>query len=168
MLMLGFKWGALLALLTVIVWSDIRRRRVANGPIVAAFVAGLILRLVDEGWGATANGLAAAAIVLVGLWLPWKKRMLGGADVKLATACAAWVGVGGLVVFLLASAMAGGLLAAGVWVRASTLQRSAIHVRVVEMRLGKTAGDGSTPTVPYTAAIAIAAALTLGYLGMAS
>src|SRR6266545_2000829 len=56
--------------------------------------------------------VAGAALVLLALIPVWSRGFLGGGDVKLAAACAAWLALGDLPVFALAVALAGGLVAA--------------------------------------------------------
>ena len=72
---------------------------------------GLIVRGVDQGPLAALSGVGAAALVLALLFRPWQAGGLGGGDVKLAAATAAWVSFGQLVWFALATGLAGGAVA---------------------------------------------------------
>ena len=55
--------------------------------------------------------LAAAALVFALTFILFLVRGLGGGDSKLATVLALWVGMGGLMIFLTATVLAGGVIA---------------------------------------------------------
>ena len=95
--------------------DDISRRRIANG-FVLALAAAAVLRL---GFGLATGvedvspvaDLAAAMAVFVAGVLAFHFGFVGGGDAKLLAAGALWTGVASLGAFLLATALAGGLLA---------------------------------------------------------
>src|SRR5689334_4318341 len=95
--------------------SDLRRRRIPNAVSVFVLVSGLGVAAVDSEAGgrllATLSHLAAAGLVMVALYRPWSLGGVGGGDVKLAVAVAAWVGLDKLIGFALASAVSGGIVA---------------------------------------------------------
>ncbi len=103
----------LAALLVAAAASDAARRRVPNPVAVAVAVLGLSARLAVSGPRAAALGACAGGALLVALALAWRSGVLGGGDVKLAAACAVWTAFDRLPVFLLATALAGGVVAAG-------------------------------------------------------
>src|SRR5262245_34388005 len=90
---------------------DLAKRRIPNGVAAAAGLSGLVVQSVDRGLLAAGSGLAAAAIVIALLYRPWMAGGIGGGDVKLAAAAAIWVGLGGIVKYVLGVAVAGGLVA---------------------------------------------------------
>lgn len=100
----------LLAVLAHVAWTDLAARRIANRSVLAVLavvpVQLALLGRPDPWWSAPAAG---ALVLAVGL-LAWRAGFLGGGDVKLAAALAALVGLGGVVEFLLVTALAGGLL----------------------------------------------------------
>lgn len=75
--------------------------------IVAAAIAyGLVAPEFD--W---LSHLASTAIVFAGGLLLFARNWMGGGDVKLLTAIASWTGLGGLPLQLVATSLAGGVLA---------------------------------------------------------
>jgi prepilin peptidase CpaA len=100
-----------LALLAVAAGSDLALRRVPNWTSVAIASAGLAFQVVGFGPTAALSALAVALLVGVVLALPWRAGLMGGGDLKLAVACAAWLGPSRVVPFALAAALAGGVLA---------------------------------------------------------
>lgn len=91
--------------------SDLRHRRIPNAISGFVFVAALVVRAIDQGALASLTGVGAAALVVAALYRPWLMGGIGGGDVKLAAATAAWVGFGQLPWFALSTAVAGGAVA---------------------------------------------------------
>jgi prepilin peptidase CpaA len=91
--------------------SDAASRRVPNVIPVAMTALAAAAQLNAGGVHAAFLASGAAALVLAVLLMPFSRRMLGGGDVKLAVACAAWLGFRGLPSFFLATAIAGGVVA---------------------------------------------------------
>src|SRR5690349_4368085 len=87
---------------------DLRRRRIPN--VVSAFllVSGLAINAHHGGVHACLSGLGASLLLLLLLYPAWRAGGIGGGDVKVAAATAAWLGLGHLLWFVLAGAAAGG------------------------------------------------------------
>lgn len=101
------------ALLAVAAATDVRCRRIPN-LIPLALVTLLPVERIAVGQVSTLPAaLAVGAAGLVFGFALFSARVWGGGDAKLAAAVAAWVGVDGLMRFLLAMSLAGGLLAVG-------------------------------------------------------
>jgi prepilin peptidase CpaA len=109
--------GVLGALLAAACASDAMRRRVPNGIPVAVVVLGILAQAYASGARAAALGAGAALVLLALLVIPWRFGILGGGDVKLAAACAAWTGFPRMPLFVLATAVAGGALATALAIR---------------------------------------------------
>jgi prepilin peptidase CpaA len=128
--------------------TDLRSRRVPNRLTLALAVVGLVRvgLALWEGGGAlgTAFDLAAALAVFVVAALGFQLSLLGGGDVKLLAAGALWLGAAALGSYLVATVLAGGLLAIGfvLW-----------HLVAGRRGAGKT-------TLPYAVAIAAGGILT--------
>ena len=91
--------------------SDLRRRRIPNYLSGGMALVGLVLCLTGVGVVNTWSALMAGTIaMLVGLLLQ-VLRLVGGGDVKLFAALALWIGPKGSVDAVLATAIAGGVLA---------------------------------------------------------
>ena len=103
--------GALVALVGA--GTDLRSARIPNRLTYNALVAGLGLRAAVLGFPGLKSG--AAGILVAGslFLLLFVLGAMGGGDVKLMTAVAAWVGSSHVVTLLLAAALAGGVLALG-------------------------------------------------------
>jgi prepilin peptidase CpaA len=132
--------------------SDAASRRVPNAIPVAMTVLAVAAHLSAGGVRQAFLAGGAASLVLAVLLVPFSRRMLGGGDVKLAVACAAWLGFRGLPVFLLASAIAGGAVAVAVAVlalRAPAAAETGSQAGAATLR----ARLRSAP-VPYSIAIA--------------
>ena len=156
-LAVGAAWGVV---------CDLRRRRIPNVVSGLLFVTGLVLRGHFEGLASVASGAAAALALLLVLYRPWTAGAIGGGDVKLAAAIGAWVGLGHLVWFVLASALAGGVVAAIVYLFAPASARAEVKANLVLAGL-----HGQMPavpshrkghlSVPYAVAISAGAAVAL-------
>ncbi len=94
------------------VW-DVARRRIPNLVAAAVLASGVWAQATTGGAMAALGGLGASAIVLALLFPLWTRGGIGGGDVKFALAAAVWPGLHKLPVFLLAGALAGGVVAAG-------------------------------------------------------
>ena len=92
---LGLAWAVV---------CDLRRRRIPNVVAASVFVVGLGMRGYDGGFRAALSGLAAAVLLFILLYGPWRAGAIGGGDVKLAAADGAWVGLAGLPWFVLVDA----------------------------------------------------------------
>lgn len=110
----------------------------ASGDGAIASGAGLVFSNIGLNIGGSL--LSALAVFLAGLFA-FRLRVLGGGDVKLLTVCALWTGGTYLMLFLAATAMAGGVLA--------LLQLSARLVPALARRVlrGAMAGAGGGRTM---------------------
>ncbi len=152
---LGLLWAAV---------SDLRRRRIPNAVTGLLLLAGLIAQGLLHGPLGALSGLAAAAIVIVALYVPWNAGGIGGGDVKLAAATSAWLGLNLLLPFVLATAVAGGLVAAVCYLFARPAARADVRANVTLAVL-----QGELPplpthraghlSVPYAVAVALGTAV---------
>jgi prepilin peptidase CpaA len=152
--------------------SDLARRRVPNSVVVAVAATGLLAQGFLGGAAGFACSFVAGVIVYWLLLGAWVKGVLGGGDLKLAVASATWLGPGRLPVFFLASALAGGAVAAVVYARSSGAARREIRRRLAS---GAQVGAPSTDrderparrTVPYAMAISAGAMVAILWGGVA-
>ena len=135
---------AVAALLCVVAAAvdDVRRFAIADVWPIA--ICGLFivhsLLAAPASWP---SHIAAPALVFVVGLIGFARGYIGGGDVKLLSAIAAWTGLGGLAVLLAATALAGGVLA----------------LLLIAARSTRLAGKGprlleKTAPVPYAVAIA--------------
>jgi len=89
------------------IW-DTAQRRVPNGLIFTGLVLGCALQ--THGWSGLGRAILGAGVALALLVVPFRFRLVGGADVKLIMVCGAFLGWAGAVhVLLLGTAIHGGL-----------------------------------------------------------
>ncbi len=142
------------------VGQDLLTRRVANGFSAAIAVGGLWARGATFGVWPAAQGFFAGTLVLALLWLPWRRGIIGGGDVKLAAACGIWVGLSNVAALLLLSALLGGVVAAATYISSGLRARYHIRQNLKETlwfrALPKVArnDEGGRLSVPYAVAIA--------------
>lgn len=139
---------AALALLVAAATTDVLERRIPNAVTLALALVGLARLGLALGAGApplpiVADVVAAAAVFAVGA-AGFNAGLVGGGDVKLLAAAALWLGAAALLPFLMATALAGGVLAALFLVR------------------GFVRPGGGRVALPYGVAIAAGAVLTGG------
>ncbi len=101
--------GALLCLL-VGAGFDLARFEIPDTLSILLLVGAVLFGLLVPGFAWGAHALALLAMFAVGLLL-FALGWMGGGDVKLLTAFAAWTGLSGLPAFLTGVALAGGVLA---------------------------------------------------------
>jgi prepilin peptidase CpaA len=130
------------------------------------FLIGLGMRGYEGGVRAFLSGMAAAAILVVVLYRPWRGGAIGGGDVKLAAATGAWVGLPLLLWFSLATLVAGGVVAGFCYLLARAPARAEVRANLIIAAV-----HGDMPrvpshrkghlSVPYAVAIAAGAAFAL-------
>jgi prepilin peptidase CpaA len=116
-------WAALPALVLAIVaaQADVRTRKIPNRLTFPALLLGLGLHLAlggRDGFLASLTGMAVVGVALIPGWL---MRWMGAGDVKLMAAAGAWLAFPHAVIALLATLIAGGLIAAVVALRQGVL-----------------------------------------------
>jgi prepilin peptidase CpaA len=154
--------AALLALLALSCWFDLRERRIPNGLTLAGAAVALGLRL-GLGWGPAASGVAGSGFAVAVALVPFTLGLLGGGDVKLLGAVGAFLGTERLVGALLLTAVAGAVLALVEAVRRRALVHAIANTYSFAKQWVLFRGAGVTPTlespgvmsVPYGVAIAV-------------
>ena len=104
----GVLLGAAVLLLIVASLRDIATRIVPNFIPLALAAVGIALSAVQ---GRLPWGIATGALVFAFAFLCWRKGWIGGADVKMAGAAAILIPPASAASFVLATSLAGGVLA---------------------------------------------------------
>jgi prepilin peptidase CpaA len=104
--------------------GDARSRKIPNRLTLSALGMGLLTRAAIEGWCGFGSAITAALVGGGVFYLFFLAGGLGGGDVKLMSAVGAWAGFSQVVPVLVASAIAGGFLAAYYLVAARGLGRT--------------------------------------------
>lgn len=111
--MRSIAWWPTLIVLAVASFTDLRSRRIPNWLVLPFMVAGIAVSGWLHGWqgiGQSVGGLALAALVLGAFSL---MGGMGMGDVKLYAAIGAWIGPSQLILAMVITAMAGGVMAIG-------------------------------------------------------
>ena len=160
-------WAALAALLVAALAarSDVRERRIPNRLTFPALLLGLLTHLAlggREGFLAALAGAAVAGAVLLPGWL---MRWMGAGDVKLMAAAGAWLAFPHAVIALLASLVAGGVIAAAVALRRgvlwTALRNAALTASWSLARAGGPAPPPVTTGIRFPFALAVLAGCTM-------
>ncbi len=104
-------WWPTVAVLAVATFTDLRSRRIPNWLVLPFLAAGLAESAWFHGWhglGRSAEGMALGLVVFGVLFL---MGGMGAGDVKLCAAIGAWVGPHQLLLALVVTGLAGGVMA---------------------------------------------------------
>ena len=104
--------GALVSAGLALVW-DLRQGRIPNRLTYGSIALGLLLRVIMGGERGALDGLVAGLAGGGVFLLLFLVRGMGAGDVKLMTAIGMWSGLRHLVVIMMVTAIAGGVLALG-------------------------------------------------------
>ncbi len=100
-----------LAVLAVATFTDLRSRRIPNWLVFPFLLAGIVVSGALHGWAGVGHSLEGMALGLAVFGpLAWLGGM-GMGDVKLCAAIGAWIGPGQLMLALVITGMAGGVMA---------------------------------------------------------
>lgn len=155
---------ALLALVGIAVFTDLRERRIPNWLTVSGVLVGLALAAIETAGFPTAALLGVVTALAIAFPL-FALGGIGAGDVKLLAAVGAFVGPGGLLPVVIYGGIAGGVLALGSAIRRGVLVpvlMSSLGLLLHFITLGR---HGEPPTlatpgahsVPYGVAIAVGA-----------
>lgn len=149
--------GLFFSFLVVAAIRDVADLRIPNSLTAAMAATGPgAVWLLGPGAEAVSAAILTGAITLGVGWTMFELGLLGGGDVKLASAAALWLGPEATLVFVLVTALCGSLLAATLLVMR---RRGAVRALVRERWRGRLQGE-SIP-VPYAAAMAPAGAVAM-------
>ncbi len=143
--------AVLAALLTWASVSDIKDRRIPNSCVLAVLALFVVAAAIERG-STLVSALEAGGIGFVVTFALYYFNIIGAGDCKLFAATALFVGLGGLLLFTLATVFAGGGIAA---VSLATRPRRALVMFTLK---GK--GDFGRG-IPYGVAIAIGGVVTV-------
>jgi prepilin peptidase CpaA len=120
--------------------SDLRRYRIPN-LLPALLAIGSLLLAPPHGLDEALSRAGSVALVGAVAGALWLRGLIGGGDLKLVAACAAWMPLGGLPVFAVALGLASGL--------------QGLATLAVALTRGPLANAARTP-VAYALSIAVA------------
>lgn len=158
-------WAAFPVLVLVIAaaQADVRTRRIPNSMTFPALLLGLVSHLAFGGWNGFLASLAGMAVAGAALLPGWLMRWMGAGDVKLMAAVGAWLAFPQAGIALLASLVAGGVIAACVALRGGVFwaaARNALLTGVWSLTRGANAPPPVTTGIRFPFAIAVLAGCT--------
>jgi prepilin peptidase CpaA len=106
----SFAWWPTVAVVLVATFTDLRSRRIPNWLVLPFLLLGIVVSTWMGGWhglGQSFSGLGLALLVFGFMF--WIGGM-GGGDVKLLAAIGAWVGPSQLLIALVITGLAGGVM----------------------------------------------------------
>ncbi|MGH9598302.1 MAG: A24 family peptidase [Terracidiphilus sp.] len=103
-------WWPTVVVVLMATFTDLRSRRIPNWLVLPFLVAGIAVSVWFHGWHGLEQSFAGIGlgILIYGL-LFWMGGM-GAGDVKLCAAIGAWIGPGQLVIALVVTGLAGGVM----------------------------------------------------------
>ena len=156
-------------LAVVVIYYDVRYRRIPNSVVLAALVAGLAVNTTFGGLAGTISSLQGLALAFVPMFLMHIFGAMGAGDVKLFGAVGAVLGIGMVPMALVLVILLGGALAVYSMIRAGRVF-STLH-GVMRIFVGILPGwemprftmpPDRRYTVPYGVAIMLGSILTVG------
>lgn len=104
-------WWPTLIVLAVATFTDLRSRRIPNWLVLPFLLAGLTVSTSLYGWSGLRQSLAGIGLGVAIFGLLYALGGMGMGDLKLCAAIGAWIGPGQLILALVLTAIAGGLMA---------------------------------------------------------
>ncbi|MDR3390401.1 MAG: prepilin peptidase [Sulfuriferula sp.] len=161
----------LIGLLAIATWHDVRSHRIPNALILTGWISGVLLSAGLNGMTGIASAIAGGIIGLAALLPFYLIRTLGAGDVKLMAVVGVFLGPGGVLMAILGTFLAGGIMALVMAIRMGTASRLLQNVKLMLFGVAVKISAGQAPIIndppvsvgklPYAAAISVG---TLGYL----
>ena len=106
----SFAWWPTVVVLGVATFTDLRSRRIPNWLVLPFFLVGIVVSVWMNGWHGLGQSLAGSLLGLVVFGVLFWMGGMGAGDVKLCAAIGAWVGPQQLMLALVLTGMAGGVM----------------------------------------------------------
>jgi len=106
-------WWPTVAVLGVATFTDLRSRRIPNWLVLPFMAAGIGVSAWQHGWQGLAHSLEGLALGAVLFGILFAMGGMGMGDVKLCAAIGAWIGPAQLMLALVITGLAGGVMALG-------------------------------------------------------
>jgi prepilin peptidase CpaA len=114
-------------LLAVGAASDVAMHRIPNALVVGIAATGLLGALLATGAVGVGGSTVAIVVAAVVIWPAWTRGWVGGGDLKLGAATAAWLGVERLPAYVVASAVVVGLVSIVCYAASAQAVRSQVR-----------------------------------------
>lgn len=167
----GLNIGILISLLTIATWHDVRSHRIPNALVLTGWVAGILLSAWLHGVTGIVSAVEGGVLGLAALLPFYMMRTLGAGDVKLMAVVGVFLGPTDVLMAILGTFLAGGVMALVVAIRVGMLSRLLQNLKLmlfgavvkISARQAPRIDDlpESVGKLPYAVAITVG---TLGYL----
>ncbi len=104
-------WWPTVAVLAVATFTDLRSRRIPNWLVFPYLFAGIAVSAWLYGWYGLGQSLAGWGLGTLIFGILWRMGGMGMGDVKLCAAVGAWIGPSQLIIALVVTGLAGGVMA---------------------------------------------------------
>lgn len=106
-----YAWWPTVIVVGVATFTDLRSRRIPNWLVLPFFVLGIGISGWFHGWHGICQGLEGAGLGLLIYGILFWMGGMGAGDVKLCAAIGAWIGPYQMILALVMTGLAGGLMA---------------------------------------------------------
>jgi prepilin peptidase CpaA len=106
-------WWPVCAVLSIAIFTDLRSRRIPNWLVLPFLLAGIAVSGWMHGWQGIAQSLEGLTLGTLAFGVLAFTGGMGMGDVKLCAAIGAWVGPWQLLIALVVTGLAGGVMAIG-------------------------------------------------------
>lgn len=113
MSMHAIAWWPTVAVMGIATWTDLRSRRIPNWLVLPFMASGVGVSAWQHGWHGVAQSLEGFALGAAVFGVLFAMGGMGMGDVKLCAAIGAWIGPGQLLLALVLTGLAGGVMALG-------------------------------------------------------
>jgi prepilin peptidase CpaA len=151
--------------------SDVALHRIPNALVVGVAATGLLAQALGGAGIATMAG-SALGVVVVGavVWPAWTQGWIGGGDLKIGAAAAAWVGLGDAPTYVVTSAVAVGALSIACYALSARYARAEVRRNLVTAARGAAiapslGAENGRVQVPAGVGFAVGALVTIAMRG---
>jgi prepilin peptidase CpaA len=136
---------------------DLRSRRIPNILVLPFLVLGFAVSVLAQGWNGAGQSLLGVLLAVTAMGVFCALGSMGMGDLKLCAAVGAWIGPSQLLIALVMTTLAGGVMAIG-WAIAGGFLWEALRCSArlaVGKRKGLTLASPTARKMPYAPAIAL-------------
>jgi prepilin peptidase CpaA len=155
----SFAWWPVLIVVAVATVTDLRSRRIPNWLVLPFLLAGIAVSTWLGGWHGVGQSLEGMGLGILLFGVLFCLGGMGAGDVKLCAAVGAWIGPGQLLIALVLTGLAGGVMVLGWAIYAGFLKE--LFKGTGDLVFGWNSGGKATINdpgrrkMPYAPAIAI-------------
>jgi prepilin peptidase CpaA len=162
--------SVLVVLLVLASLWDVSLHRIPNAIVVAVGAGGFLASATSGGVMALGSSALACFIVAAAVWPAWTRHWIGGGDLKLGAATAAWLGIARVPAYLLVAAVAAGALSVACYALSDRTARAEVRRNLAYTAKGIVVAPPITAEtgrvqVPAGAGFAVAAIVVLAMTG---